>query len=61
VADSLTQRWTQGAQGRQLGEGAGLGLAIVRRYAELLGAQLDFGSGPAGRGLSVQLRFPLAR
>ena len=61
VADSLTQRWTQGAQGRQLGEGAGLGLAIVRRYAELLGAQLDFGSGPAGRGLSVKLRFPLAR
>jgi two-component system sensor histidine kinase TctE len=61
VADSLTQRWAQGAQGRQLGEGAGLGLAITRRYAELLGARLAFGSGPEGRGLSAQLRFPLAR
>lgn len=61
VADDLTQRWMQGAQGRQLGEGAGLGLSIVRRYAELLGAQLGLDKGPAGQGLAASLRFPLAR
>ena len=61
AADRLTQRWVQGAQGHQLGEGAGLGLAIVRRYAGLLGAQLAFESGPAGRGLAARLLFPPAR
>jgi two-component system sensor histidine kinase TctE len=56
----LTQRWTQGAQGRKLGQGAGLGLAIVRRYAELLDAQLSLEEGAQGEGLCAKLRFQLA-
>ncbi|WP_280151570.1 sensor histidine kinase [Piscinibacter sp. XHJ-5] len=59
--ETLTQRWAQGAQGRTLGQGAGLGLAIVRRYAELLGAQLRLGSGPQGEGLCASVRFEHTR
>jgi two-component system, OmpR family, sensor histidine kinase TctE len=47
----------QGAQGRQLGQGAGLGLAIVQRYAQLLNAQFTLEPGAQGRGLSARLRF----
>ena len=53
----LTRRWTQGAHGQQLGEGAGLGLAIVRRYAALLNAQFSIGPDPNGAGLCARLRF----
>ena len=35
--DSMKQRWTQGMAGVKLGAGAGLGLAIASRYAELMG------------------------
>jgi two-component system, OmpR family, sensor histidine kinase TctE len=64
-ADRLRQRWTLGPAGQRLGEGAGLGLAIVSRYAELLGAR--FSLGPAalsptrehtGAGLRAVLVFP---
>ena len=37
-SDPLTTRWSQGEQGRRAGQGAGLGLSIVSRYAQLLGA-----------------------
>jgi len=53
----LQQRWTQGREGERLGQGAGLGLAIVQRYAELLGARLELGAGPQGRGLCARLLF----
>ena len=56
----LGQRWVQGPAGQQLGEGAGLGLAIVGRYAELLGA--TFSLEPAGStGLRAVLRLPAAQ
>ncbi|MDB5883761.1 MAG: histidine kinase [Ramlibacter sp.] len=58
-AGQLTQRWMQGAQGHELGQGAGLGLAIVRRYADLLNAQFTLEPGAGGQGLSARLRFPL--
>lgn len=51
----LQQRWTQGREGERLGQGAGLGLGIVARYAELLGARLELGPGPGGQGLSARL------
>ncbi|RYZ12046.1 MAG: sensor histidine kinase [Comamonadaceae bacterium] len=59
VREGLTQRWSQGPAGRSMGRGAGLGLAIVARYAELLDAELDFGTGPQGRGLRVSLSLSL--
>ncbi len=58
-AAQLTRRWTQGAQGQKLGQGAGLGLAIVGRYAELLAAQLSLEGGAQGAGLCASVRFPL--
>jgi two-component system sensor histidine kinase TctE len=50
----LTARWAQGEQGRRAGEGAGLGLSIVSRYAELLGARFALGHAPGG-GLRATL------
>jgi two-component system sensor histidine kinase TctE len=59
-AAQLTQRWTQGPPGQALGQGAGLGLAIVGRYAELLGARLSLEGGAQGVGLCASVRFQLA-
>jgi len=56
----LMQRWAQGPDGERLGQGAGLGLAIVARYAQLLDARLELGSGPDGRGLRASLVFAAA-
>ena len=54
----LQQRWVQGREGERLGQGAGLGLGIVARYAELLGARLELVPGPDGRGLNARLVLP---
>lgn len=54
----LQQRWVQGREGERLGQGAGLGLGIVARYAELLGARLELGPGPGGQGLNARLVLP---
>ncbi len=56
-AEQLRQRWALGPAGQQLGEGAGLGLAIVSRYAELLGAQLTLAAIPGGHGLQATVTF----
>jgi two-component system sensor histidine kinase TctE len=53
----LGQRWAQGPAGQRLGEGAGLGLAIVGRYADLLGAVFSL-EPAAGGGLRAVLRLP---
>ncbi|RYX94518.1 MAG: sensor histidine kinase [Comamonadaceae bacterium] len=53
----LTQRWAQGAAGQLLGQGVGLGMAIVAQYAQLMNARLDLGSGPDGKGLSASVVF----
>ncbi|HEY8051171.1 MAG TPA: HAMP domain-containing sensor histidine kinase, partial [Ramlibacter sp.] len=53
----LTRRWVQGDAGKRVGEGAGLGLAIVARYAELLAAQFSISNAPEG-GARATLRFP---
>jgi len=56
----LPQRGAQGSAGHQLGLGAGLGLAIVSRYAELLGARFRLDPAPEGSGLCARVVFPPA-
>lgn len=61
----LTERWTQAKQeadfahtaNPDVGQGVGLGLAIVARYSELLQAPLSLSINPAGIGLCAQLSF----
>ena len=53
----LMRRWAQGPAGQKLGRGAGLGLAIVARYAKLLGAELAFDKASADSGLRVSVTF----
>ena len=53
----LLQRWAQGPAGQKLGQGAGLGLAIVARYAKLLGAELRFARASDEGGLRVSVAF----
>ena len=55
--ENLLRRWAQGPAGESLGQGAGLGLAIVAEYARILGAVLSLDAGDEGRGLRVGLRL----
>jgi two-component system sensor histidine kinase TctE len=54
---AMIERWTQGALGQELGQGAGLGLAIVARYSRLMNARLIFSRSPQG-GADICVRFP---
>jgi two-component system, OmpR family, sensor histidine kinase TctE len=56
-AEQLRQRWALGAAGQRLGEGAGLGLAIVSRYAELLRARFSLEAVQNGQGLCAKVTF----
>ncbi|MDB5958014.1 sensor histidine kinase [Ramlibacter sp.] len=47
---ALVARGTQGEAGQLLGQGAGLGLALVAQYARLLRGHMRLHSGEAGRG-----------
>jgi two-component system sensor histidine kinase TctE len=60
AARALQQRWAQGAAGQKLGQGAGLGLAIVSRYAELLEARLSLTQAGEAGGLRVSVAFSSA-
>lgn len=57
--DKLGQRFQR--LGAQNADGVGLGLSIVRRIADLHGAELVFGVGLDGRGLGVEVVFAEAR
>ena len=52
------QRGKRGAAGDALGIGAGLGLSIAQRYAQLLQADLQFMPGSDGRGLCARILLP---
>ena len=56
----LVKRWSQGGERNGERVGAGLGLSIVARYAQLLGSALRLDAGEHGRGLRASLRLPLA-
>ena len=57
-SEQLRQRWALGTAGQRLGAGAGLGLAIVSRYAELLGARFSLEPAPNGeQGLRACITF----
>src|SRR5690606_28694010 len=56
--ERLVQRGAQGQTGTLLGEGAGLGLALVSQYAMLMNARMTLSSGAAGRGWRCAIRFP---
>lgn len=53
---AMLMRGARGTRGKALGEGAGLGLAIVSRYAQLLDARFELTDTPGG-GLTASLHF----
>lgn len=53
----LVDRGAQGETGQLLGQGAGIGLALVSQYATLMNAQMVLGSGPNGEGWLCEIRF----
>lgn len=56
-AEQLRQRWTLGPAGQRLGEGAGLGLSIVSRYADLMSARFRLQAVPGESGLRASVTF----
>ncbi len=66
---TLLRRWQQAAstsaQSRLAHQGVGLGLAIVSRYAELLGARFELAdadaAAPQGPGLCASLVWPIGQ
>ena len=54
-ATRVTDRFYRGSE--TIESGAGLGLSIAERIADLHGAELAFGEAPGGRGLEACVRF----
>jgi len=55
LAKNLQQRWARGQGSERAQGGAGLGLAIVARYAELMGATFTLNKDAASGGLRAAL------
>jgi len=55
---ALAARGAQGEAGQLLGQGAGLGLALVAQYARLMNARMALRSGPEDRGWICEIAFP---
>ena len=56
----LLQRGARGIHAERLGQGAGLGLAIVSKFAQVMHARFELGPAPAGPGLCASLYFQVA-
>jgi two-component system sensor histidine kinase TctE len=54
---ALAARGAQGEAGQLLGQGAGLGLALVAQYARLMNARMALRSGPGGQGWICEIAF----
>jgi two-component system sensor histidine kinase TctE len=57
----VLQRGARGLHAARVGEGAGLGLAIVRKFVALMHADFVLDPAPAGPGLCASVTFPAAR
>lgn len=55
--DRILQRGVQGTQAAGVQQGLGLGLSIVKRYAELLGVQFWLQNGATEQGLEAHVLF----
>jgi two-component system, OmpR family, sensor histidine kinase TctE len=55
---ALVARGAQGEAGQLLGQGAGLGLALVAQYARLMNARMALRSGADGHGWTCEIAFP---
>lgn len=55
---ALVARGAQGEAGQLLGQGAGIGLALVAQYARLMNARLALRSGADGQGWLCEIAFP---
>ncbi len=53
----LVDRGSQGEAGRLLGQGAGIGLALVAQHARLMKARMELGQAEGGRGWVCRIRF----
>jgi two-component system, OmpR family, sensor histidine kinase TctE len=53
----LMQRGVRGVDSDRLGQGAGLGLAIVAKFAQVMNAKFELGDVPGGPGLRATLVF----
>lgn len=53
----LAQRGVRGLHAERLGQGAGLGLAIVAKFAQVMQAQFELGDAPSGQGLRATVIF----
>lgn len=53
----LLQRGVRGVRAERLGQGAGLGLAIVAKFAQVMQAGFELGPAPGGQGLCASVTF----
>ena len=53
----LMQRGVRGVRADRLGQGAGLGLAIVTKFAQVMHAKFELRNAPSGQGLCATVVF----
>jgi two-component system sensor histidine kinase TctE len=53
----LMQRGVRGVHADRLGQGAGLGLAIVAKFAQVMGATFELARAPGDQGLQARVTF----
>jgi two-component system sensor histidine kinase TctE len=51
------QRGVRGVHADRLGQGAGLGLAIVAKFAQVMGATFELARAPGDQGLQARVTF----